>query len=67
MRNSNVAKTIWGTEKAYDNDMEVGKTLVGGKSFLFLEERRIRKNVIKAYSVMNSTEKMHQEIVFSIS
>lgn len=67
MRNSNVAKTIWDTEKAYDNDTEVGKSLVWGKSFFFLRERRIRKSVIKACNIMNSTEKMHQEMTFSIS
>lgn len=64
-RNSNVAKTIWGTEQASDSDLEVGRTLVWGKGF-FLERKRIKGGIIRAYIIMNSTEEMHQEVTFSI-
>jgi len=37
------------------------------ENFFFLEERRIRKSIIKTHNVMSSTEKIHQEIIFSIS
>lgn len=47
MRNSNVAKTICGTEKAYDNDTEVGKTLVGGK-FLIPRQEENKKECNKS-------------------